>query len=434
MNDFLIKSNISLLVLLVCYCLTFQNSKTHQFNRFFLLFSLVFPLILPFLSFEIIQEIPKSTFEIGNIQAIAIKNNNDNNFLEIAIWSIYCIVTLVLFIRFNRNIFKFFSKIKSNEIQKYQNAKLVLMNEKTLPHTFFNFIFINKQDFENGKIEPELFTHELTHVNQKHTLDILFIELLKVVFWFNPIFYYFKKAIQLNHEFLADENVNRNHNNISFYQTLLLTKNCNINYHLASNLNYQLTKKRFIMMTKTSSRTINLIKKISILPIIFGLVLMFCLKTVAQNKITKKTKKYKVSTKKTTSKKTIKKNTYNISPLEKPGDIPEFKEPETYSPICGFPIEITPEFPGGTVAFYKFIGDNYNVPKEKGLKGKIFIQFVVETDGSLTDVKCLRDIGYETGYEAIRVVKTSPKWTPAVNDGKPVRCTYQLPISIESPE
>lgn len=434
MIDFLLKSNISLLVLLVCYFLMFQNSKTHQFNRFFLLFSLMFSMVLPFLSFEIIQEIPKSTIEIGNIQSIAINNNTNNNFLEIAIWTIYCIVTLVLFIRFNRNIIKFYAKIKLNKTQDFKNAKLILLNEKILPHTFLNFIFINKQDFENQKIESELFTHELTHVNEKHTLDILLIELLKVIFWFNPIFYFYKKAIQTNHEFLADENVIVNHNNISFYQTLLLTKTCAINYQLASNLNYQLTKKRLIMMTKTTSKTMNLVKKISILPIIFGLVFMICIKTVAQNKITIKTKKYKVSTKKTTSKKAIKKNTYNISPLEKSGDIPEFIEPDTYIPICKFPIEITPEFPGGTAAFYKFIGDNYVVPNEKGLKGNIYIQFVVEKDGSLAEIKCIKDIGYGSGDEAIRVLKKSPKWKPGFREGREVRCTYQLPIAIESPE
>lgn len=436
MIDFLIKSNISLFVLLLSYYLMFQNSKTHQFNRFFLLFSLIFSMVLPFISFEIIQEISKSNIEIGNIQATAIENNHMYNFLEFSVWTIYWFLTLILFIRFILNINKFYSKTKSNEIQVYKNAKLVLLNEKTLPHTFLNFIFINKQDYSNQKIESELFTHELTHVNEKHTLDILFIELLKVIFWFNPIFYFYKKAIQTNHEFLADENVIVNHNNISFYQTLLLTKTNTINYQLASNLNYQLTKKRFVMMTKKDSENINLIKKISLLPILFGLMLTFCVTTIAQTKKVVKTKAFKVATINKANKKVTQKAVYNIDILALPEPTPvnEIVEDNLSRPICEYPIEVKPLFSGGIEAFYKFIGDNYKIPNEPGLKGTIYISFVVEKDGTLTDIKCIRDIGFDTGKEAIRVLKTSRNWSPGMVDGKYVRCIYELPIMIQSPE
>lgn len=97
-------------------------------------------------------------------------------------------------------------------------------------------------------------------------------------------------------------------------------------------------------------------------------------------------------------------------------------------------IEVKPDFPGGIDKFYKFIGKNYRVPEESGLKGKVFVSFVVEKDGSLTDIKVLRDIGYGTGKEAIRVLKSCPKWTPGEQNGKKVRVLYSLPISIESQE
>ena len=95
-------------------------------------------------------------------------------------------------------------------------------------------------------------------------------------------------------------------------------------------------------------------------------------------------------------------------------------------------IEIRPEFPGGLSQFYKYIGKNYKVPDIKSLKGKIIITFVVEKDGSLTDIKVLRDIGYGTGSEAIRVLKKCPKWIPGEQDGKKVRVIYTLPISIQT--
>jgi N-acetylmuramoyl-L-alanine amidase len=124
------------------------------------------------------------------------------------------------------------------------------------------------------------------HVNQKHTLDILFVEFLKSIFWFNPLFYFYKKAIQLNHEFLADEKVVFSHHNVSFYQNLLLQKCSTIQtIYLASNLNYSVTKKRLLMMTKSTSNKIALLKKMAIVPILAGLIYFFCIEIVAQEKV-----------------------------------------------------------------------------------------------------------------------------------------------------
>lgn len=95
-------------------------------------------------------------------------------------------------------------------------------------------------------------------------------------------------------------------------------------------------------------------------------------------------------------------------------------------------IEVKPDFPGGMEKFYKFVGNNYKTPEEEGLKGKVYVTFVVEKDGSLTDIKVLRDIGYGTGAEAIRVLKKCPRWTPGEQNGKKVRVLYSLPITIQS--
>jgi len=97
-------------------------------------------------------------------------------------------------------------------------------------------------------------------------------------------------------------------------------------------------------------------------------------------------------------------------------------------------IEVKPDFPGGIDKFYKYVGKNYQVPEEEGLKGKVFVSFVVEKDGSLTDIKVIRDIGYGTGKEAIRVLKSCPRWNPGEQNGKKVRVLYSLPINIQSAE
>lgn len=92
-------------------------------------------------------------------------------------------------------------------------------------------------------------------------------------------------------------------------------------------------------------------------------------------------------------------------------------------------VEVKPDFPGGLQKFYDFVGKNYRAPEED-IRGKVYVQFVVEKDGSLTDIKVMRDIGYGTGAEAIRVLKKSPRWKPGIQNGRAVRVLYSLPISI----
>jgi len=292
MIDFLIKSTICLFIFLGFYHLVLEREKMHQFNRFYLLGSIIISLVIPFVTFEIIEIIPVTqSTELQIIDTIPSSSNETIieekiNYLPIILWSLYILISSILIIRFARNIWKLISKAISNPKVKYKNANLVLVDEKTLPHTFLNFIYINFEDYNNRNIEDELYTHELVHVNQKHTLDILFIEVLKVIFWFNPLFIFYKKAIQLNHEFLADEEIVKTYNNVPFYQNLLLQKGSNVQtIYLASNLNYLITKKRLIMMTKSTSQTIAVLKKIAIIPILIGLIYFFCVEIIAQDKI-----------------------------------------------------------------------------------------------------------------------------------------------------
>ena len=498
MTDFLIKSSISLVALLAVYYLFLEKEKMHRFNRFYLLFSLAFSLSIPFITIEVVQEITRPTLNPGNIQILqgSVVLIEENNFLAIGLWSLYALVTLVLAIRFFNNINKIAAKMKSNSPIDYKNAKLILVPEKTLPHTFLNTIFINETEYENRKVEEELYTHELIHVNQRHTLDVLFIETLKALFWFNPIFILYKKAIQLNHEFLADEEVVKTHNNVPFYQNLLISKaNANPTYYLASNLNYSVTKKRLIMMTKTTSRSKALLKKGLLIPLMTVLVFSLCTKVVAQEQKVVKTEQTKtqltgmekyfentifkikdkngtiVSEKKFNELNDLEKK--NVPPPPPPAknkqdkNLKEAKGPKsvelsiykkgdneaynvqdarTVSPekamtdqsqlvYTSAGITEKPDFPGGMGEFYKFVGENFKISKEAAankIKGRVYITFIVEKDGSITDTKILRDIGYNTGEEAARVIRLSPKWIPGKMNEEPVRTMYSLPITVQT--
>jgi hypothetical protein len=346
-----------------------------------------------------------------------------------------------------------------------------------------NTIFVNEEDYSNRKIEDELYTHELIHVTQKHTLDVLLIELIKVILWFNPVIHFYKKAIQLNHEFLADEKVATTHKNVPFYQNLLIAKaNANPTYYLASNLNYSVTKKRLIMMTKTSSQSTTMLKKIALVPLFAALTFFTCVKTVAQVKTTQKehsseklgdllqnyytkttfkvkdesgnvvaTKQYSELTKKEKNivpavildenKKFTTENftkalaqggpeTFVVDPFDKKNI--KVKSKEENAVYNTSEISEKPDYPGGMEAFYKFIAMNYTAPEKDGLNGRVYVTFIVEKDGSLSDIKVLRDIGYGTGEEATRVLKLSPNWTPGMINDDAVRVLYSLPIKVQT--
>ncbi|SEM02175.1 outer membrane transport energization protein TonB [bacterium A37T11] len=97
-------------------------------------------------------------------------------------------------------------------------------------------------------------------------------------------------------------------------------------------------------------------------------------------------------------------------------------------------VEVKPEPPGGMAAFLRYIGENYHYPQaavDNGINGRVTLQFVVERDGSLTDIKVLRDLKYGTGEEAARVLKSAKKWKPGIQNGRPVRVTYTLPIALK---
>jgi protein TonB len=93
-------------------------------------------------------------------------------------------------------------------------------------------------------------------------------------------------------------------------------------------------------------------------------------------------------------------------------------------------LEIKPEFPGGIKKFTEFISENYKVPNEKGLKGEVLVEFIVEKDGKLADIKVNKDIGYGTGIEALRVLRRSPLWIPGKKNGEFVRVRFLMPIVV----
>ena len=291
MISYFIKSGLCLALLIFFYHLVLEREKMHQFNRFYLLASILISMLIPFAIIYVNPEpitLDSSTVHIAPTVQGGIplyKSTIKSEEFDWKQWLFYgyLLISSMLIIRFLKNLTSLLIKIHQNKIVYHAKAKLVLVPDAILPHTFWNYIFINQEEYTQKEIEKELFTHELTHVIQRHTLDILIIETLKTVFWFNPFFYFLKKAIQLNHEFLADDNVIASHNDIPKYQYLLLDKAAWKNtYYLASKLNYSLTKKRLLMMKTQNSKSTILWKKLAIIPLLGGLFFLFADRVEAQ--------------------------------------------------------------------------------------------------------------------------------------------------------
>lgn len=295
MITYIFKTILCSAILLLGYYLLLEREKIYRFNRVFLLFSIAFSFIIPLViiniesSVQLISEVlyqPNSIFQNTVIeQTLPSVNQNFNldNFLLLA----YIAVTVFLFCRLIINLFAIVYKTKNNSLVPYLDAKLVLTKDNRVPHSFFNYIFIYKEDFERGIIEKEIFRHELAHIKQKHSADILFIELINIFAWINPLLYFYRKAIQLNHEFLADEFVINTGSSTQDYQLLLLNKAMKpSDLVLSSSFNYIQIKKRIIMMSKKTSLKVAILKQIALIPVILAAGFLFTTKVLAQNEAT----------------------------------------------------------------------------------------------------------------------------------------------------
>ncbi|WP_299521127.1 M56 family metallopeptidase [Winogradskyella sp.] len=249
----------------------------HRFKRYYLLGTVVMSLIIPLLTITYYVEPVVSDFEdfsslippIGSSYvetAIAEEPSID---LETILWSIYTIGVIIFFGRFVINIINLTHIIAKSEKISEHPFIYVLLHSYRIPHSFFKYIFLNKQRFENKGIPNEVLLHEQTHAKQLHSMDILLLELLQIVFWFHPLIYVLKHHVKLNHEFLADAAVLNQGTDPKNYQNILLQFSSSTqNQQLASAINYSSFKKRFTVMKTQTSKTKMWLSTMLLLPIV----------------------------------------------------------------------------------------------------------------------------------------------------------------------
>lgn len=261
MLEYVLKSFLCLLMLYGFYKLMLENENMPVFKRFYLLAAVIFSLALPLITLTYTVE---ASVPAANSAIVSLTNNTSvpekstatdwwriDRFIILGIYS--CGVLFFGF-RYLKNLFAISREISNNEHKAELPYIFVLIRQKLVPHSFLRYIFLGKSDFENNKISEAVIEHEKAHVDQKHSWDLLFIELLHVIFWFNPVFIQLKKSIRLNHEFLADRKVLSGEVNPLEYSQLLFSYNTATHHNsLYSPINNSLIKKRILMISKNFS-------------------------------------------------------------------------------------------------------------------------------------------------------------------------------------
>lgn len=311
MITYFLKFILCSFVLLIFYRLFLEKEKMHHFNRFYLLASVLFSLAIPLVSIELKNTDPIAYEDVATLGRLnvypatnpelpaTILTQTDSNTLnsDYILPGIYAGVTLLLLLRFFLSFKVLLDKKNGKTLVGYCQSKLVLLSEEVTTFSFLNYIFVNEQQFRAGQIKAEILTHELAHVQQKHTLDLLFIELCRTIFWINPALFFYKKAITLNHEFLADGAVLSRFSDILNYQLLLLNKVLNTRLiHLTSNFNYSFTKKRLEMMKTVANSNRQKFMKFGVFVFLVAAGYIFCSKTYSQTDIRQNDSKVPTST------------------------------------------------------------------------------------------------------------------------------------------
>jgi TonB family protein len=302
--------------------------------------------------------------------------------------------------------------------------------------------------------------HEFEHVKQGHSIDILVLEVLTVFQWFNPFFWLLKRLLRENHEYLADRAVLVHFSNPGYYKKLLLQQFVGPQIDLANNFNYSLIKKRIQMMSQIKSSKLARIKLFGGIFLASTLIVIFACEqeqsTTSLSGATDQTATVEYAG----ASLTIGGDSVAVEKLKEliaaSGDLELAKNDdseekgvtvvgygksaeadEEVKTIDGKPIffivEKMPEFPGGELELRKTIARAIKYPvkaQEEGIQGKVYVSFVVDSNGKVRHARVVRGVSASLNKEAIRVISSLPDWNPGKQRGEAVNVSYTVPINF----
>ena len=359
-----------------------RSSTRFKFNRFYLLFTPIVAVVLPFieLNFQASQSIAVIVQEVA-IVAQPIKSTTTELLSPLIV--VYIIGLLAHLIFFGWNLAKAMRHEYTEVLLHMGRVKVVRANCPN-SFSFYNTIYISNRTEEHIDLIVE---HELAHIQQKHTFDLIYFAFIRSVLWFNPVLILWNKKIKENHEYLADEEVMNSNVALTDYAQALLQTHLNSAYpHFGNGFNApSLIRKRIIKMKHKNKKYM---KHLILIPML-GITLYA---TTSLNG--------------------------TIQPIQ--------------TVITNQVSD--PQFPGGQEGLIQFMMDNVHYPKEaakNGSEGIVYVGCVIDESGNVTNPTILKGAEDETlNQEAIRVVEAMPKWKPATKDGKAVKAEIQLPINF----
>lgn len=452
---YLLLVNFYLVLFFVFYALLLSKETFFHLNRIYLVAASLLSFFIPLIQSSwikglfITQQV-QSTIYSQQIILYRFKPVEHALTLGNILTTLYVTVSLFLFIRLLWQLM-----ILKRAIEKPQPSAA---------YSFFKKISLGNNLSNQGVIAE----HEQVHASQWHSVDVMIIEIVMIINWFNPVVYLYRFSIKYIHEFIADRQVLQSGTDKADYALLLLSQTFDTpTSGLVSNFySSSLLRQRILMLQKDKSKRIALAKYGLSAPL-FILMLVFSSATVNNSKAVKiiNNKAAKISMLPAASTQLLKNISSNIT--DKVIDDVQYVESGTLAPdvedasllreeladllavrksvddinttsqkgqVVFVPFEKQPEFPGGIEKFYEVVRSHIKYPeqmRESSIEGKVFVQFVVEKDGSVTDFKTIRDPGYGSEEEAKRVMALLPKWNPGIQNGRPVSVKYLMPITFK---
>jgi TonB family protein len=299
----------------------------------------------------------------------------------------------------------------------FRNAKYddgIIINSSTNDDSFSFFNFIHLRADLNSEEKKIVLAHELIHYRKHHSLDLILYEIYHSLFWFNPLLIFIKKELVNIHEFEVDQDMYAKYKTNYMRHLLSYALGSNNSHYLLSSPFYnKLTLKKRIQTMKNSNKTNSILLLLS-LPILAITFTMVSCETENMDRPIDGSQRVHID-----------------SPL--PDNAPPTPPvPERY--VQKDDLTKLPEFPGGTDAMYKYMGENIQYPeksKQDNVSGKVLVNFTIKETGKIAFIKIEQGVSSELDSEAIRVIKNMPDWIPGEMDGKKVSSQMTLPIMFK---
>lgn len=282
MENYIFYSIIGLGFSYLIFRFILKSEKNFHFIRFYLLGSLILCLLSPVLhidyglDFSPVKKIQieknfdftekTETLEKASVAVIEREGFSSRDVLTY----IYLCVSMVLLIRFFKNVLKIYTLINKGRKDFSLDMKIIEKDEKGNPFSFFNYLFIHPEDLKTEKYFESVLSHELAHSKELHSVDVIFIELLSCFFWFNPFVWLYKQQIIENHEFLADSFVVKSGIDTESYSFQLIRSGDRITQPIISGFSFINTKNRLNMMYKTKSPKSLISLKVGLVLLLFS--------------------------------------------------------------------------------------------------------------------------------------------------------------------